>query len=158
MGFSLAAISEIMSQYHDADQLRKYLQIKLAEIKEQAEQTQDKLRLLETTIKRLGKDDTAMKYDVTFKKIPQRYVASLRKTIPAYQDEHILWEQMSQETGCALQMANPSYSLAVFHDEGYKESDVDVEIQIAVQGRYENTGSINHPSPKGGGACKTSLG
>ena len=142
MGFSLAAISEIMSQYHDAGQLSRYLQVKLAEVKEQAEQTQDRLRLLETTIQRLGKDDTAMKYDVTFKIIPKRYVASLRKTIPAYQDEHILWEQMGQETGCALQMANPSYSLAVFHDEGYKESDVDVEIQVAAQGQYENTGNV----------------
>ena len=39
-------------------------------------------------------------------------------------------------------MANPSYSLAVFHDQGYKESDVDVEIQIAVQGKYENTKTV----------------
>jgi effector-binding domain-containing protein len=83
-----------------------------------------------------------MKYDVTLKEIPQRYVASLRKIIPAYQDEGMLWSQMSQETGCALQMANPSYSLAIFHDEGYKESDVDVEIQIAVQGQYENTENV----------------
>ena len=142
MGFSLAVISEIMSQYLDADQLKNYLQVKLAEVKEQAEQTQDKLHLLETAIRRLGKDDTAMKYDVTLKKIPKRYVASLRKIIPTYQDERILWEQMSQETGCALRMANPSYSLAVFHDEGYKESDVDVEIQIAVQGQHKNTGNV----------------
>ena len=49
---------------------------------------------------------------------------------------------MSQEVGCNLQMANPSYSLAVFHDEGYKESDVDVEIQIAVLGKYENTENV----------------
>jgi DNA-binding transcriptional MerR regulator len=142
MGFSLAAISEIMTQYHDADQLKKYLQIKLAEVKEQAEQTQYRLNLLETTIRRLGKDDTVMKYDVTLKEIPERYVASLRKVIPTYGDESILWNQMSKETGCAVQMANPCYSLAIFHDEGYKESDVDVEIQIAVLGKYENTESV----------------
>jgi len=142
MGFSLAVISEIMSQYHDAGQLRKYLQVKLAEVKEQAEQAQDRLRLLETTIERLRKDDTVMQYDVTLKVIPQRYVASLRKTIPTYQDEGSLWDQISQEIGCNLQMANPSYSLAVFHDEGYKESDVDVEIQIAVQGTHENTENV----------------
>lgn len=153
MGFSLAAISEIISQYHDASQLKKYLQIKLAEVKEQSEQAQSRLNLLETTIQRLGKDGTVMKYDVTLKEMPQRYVASLRKIIPTYQDEGALWNQMSEETGypfgangkgdrCALQMATPSYSLAVFHDEGYKESDVDVEIQIAVQGKYENTENV----------------
>ena len=83
-----------------------------------------------------------MKYDVTLKEMPQRYVASLRKIIPTYQDEGSLWNQMSQEVGCNLQMANPSYSLAVFHDEGYKESDVDVEIQVAVQGEHENTENV----------------
>ena len=49
---------------------------------------------------------------------------------------------MGQETGCNLRMVNPSYSLAVFHDEGYKESDVDVEIQIAVQGEHKNTENV----------------
>jgi len=142
MGFSLAAISEIMSRYHDAYQLKKYLQIKLAEVREQAEQTHDRLRLLENTIYRLGKDDSVMKYNVTRKIIPERYVASLRMIIPSYQDEHILWEQMFREAGGALRMANPGYSLAVFHDEGYKESDVDVEIQVAVQGQAENIGNV----------------
>jgi len=83
-----------------------------------------------------------MKYNVTLKEIPKRYVASLRKIIPSYQDERLLWEQMGKETACVGQMANPSYSLAVFHDEGYKESDVDVEIQIAVLGKYENTENV----------------
>jgi len=142
MGFSLAVISEIMSQYHDAEQLKKYLQIKLAEVKEQSGQIQYRLNLLETTILKLGKDDTIMKYDVTLKEMPKRYVASLRKIIPTYQDEGTLWNQMSEEIGCNLQMANPSYSLAVFHDEGYKENDVDVEIQIAVQGQYKNTENV----------------
>jgi DNA-binding transcriptional MerR regulator len=142
MGFSLTAVSEIMSQYQNTDQLRTYLQIKLAEVKEQTAQTQFQLNLLEKTILRLGEDDTIMKYDVTFKTIPQRYVASLRGIIPTYQDEKILWEQMMRETGGAIQMANPSYSLAVFHDEGYKESDVDVEIQISVQGQHENSGGV----------------
>jgi DNA-binding transcriptional MerR regulator len=142
MGFSLAAISEIMSRYHDAEQLRKYLRVKLAEVREQAEQVQDKLHMLETTISRLGKDDAAMKYNVTLKEMPIRYVASLRKIIPTYQDERLLWEQMGKEAGRVLQMASPSCSLAVFHDEGYKESDVDVEIQITVQGRHEDIGDV----------------
>ena len=131
MGFSLTAISEIMTQYHDSDQLRQYLQVKLAEVKEQAEQTREKLRLLETTILRLGKDDTVMKYDVTLKEMPQRYVASLREVIPNYQSEGMIWEKMQKELASQnVQMATPANGLAVFHDEGHKENDVDVEIQV----------------------------
>ena len=32
--------------------------------------------------------------------------------------------------------------MAIFHDEGYKESDVDVEIQIAVTGTYKDTANV----------------
>jgi len=39
-------------------------------------------------------------------------------------------------------MANPSYGLAIFHDEGYKESDVDVEIQIAITGTGNDTKNV----------------
>ena len=41
--------------------------------------------------------------------------------------------------GQKVQPENPCYGMAVFHDNGYKESDVDVEIQISVAGKYEDT-------------------
>ena len=142
MGFSLAVIVEIMKHYHDPKTLNEFLTVKLAEVKEQEQETRNRLTLIETTIKRLRKDEHSMKYDVTLKTMPQRYVASLRQVIPAYQDESLLWERMSKEAGCALQMSAPCYSLAIFHDEGYKESDVDVEIQISVQGQHKNTENV----------------
>jgi len=142
MGFCLASIAEIMKQYHDPEVLGAFLSVKLEEIKEQEQEARNRLTLIETAMKRLRKDENSMKYDVTLKTMPQRYVASLRKIIPTYQDERILWEQMGQEIGCDIPMANPSYSLAVFYDEGYKENDVDVEIQIAVQGQHENTENV----------------
>jgi DNA-binding transcriptional MerR regulator len=139
MGFSLASIAEIMKQYHDPEALKAFLAVKREEVREQEKEARARLTRIEAAMKRLRKDEYSMNYNVTLKTLPQRYVASLRKIIPTYQDEKLLWEQMSQETGCNLQMAAPCYSLAIFHDESYKESDVDVEIQIAVQGRHENT-------------------
>lgn len=38
-----------------------------------------------------------------------------------------------------IQFANPALNIAVFHDEGFKEYDLDVEIQQAVVGRYHDT-------------------
>jgi len=143
MGFSLAVITEMLKEYEDTEALKKYLLLKFAEIKEQAENTNKQLLLLETTINRLGKDENTMNYSVTLKEMPQRYVASLRKIIPAYDKEGVLWEQLMKETApLNMQMANPCNSLAIFHDEGYKESDVDIEIQITVQGNYKNTENV----------------
>jgi len=99
MGFSLSVISEILKTYNDPQALKEYLLLKQAELKEQMEKTGMQLRILETTINRLGKDVTVMEYSVVLKEIPQRYVASIRKIIPSYKDEGMLWEQMMKRTG-----------------------------------------------------------
>lgn len=143
MGFGLAAIGEIMVNYDDPEALTKFLEVKQAEVQEQAKEIGQRLLLLETTIMRLRKDDLAMKYNVVFKTMPERYVASVRKVIPSYDQESILWNTMMAETGhMNLQQSFIGDALAVFHDEGYKESDVDVEIQVTVRGKFEDTESV----------------
>ena len=140
MGFSLSAIGEILKSYENPQALADFLAVKLAEVQTEAEETGRRLLLLDTAIKRLRKDETAMNYNVTLKNLPERYVASVRKVIPAYNQEGILWNLMMAETAqLQLQIADNCCSLAIFHDEGYKESDVDVEIQIAVKGSYHDT-------------------
>jgi len=71
MGFSLSVISEILKTYNDPQALKEYLLLKQAELKEQMEKTGMQLRILETTINRLGKDVTVMEYSVVLKEIPQ---------------------------------------------------------------------------------------
>ena len=41
-----------------------------------------------------------------------------------------------------ISIAHPSYSIAVFHDQEYKENDVDVEIQLSILGKHENTKDV----------------
>lgn len=145
MGFSLALISEIIKNYSDTETLKQYLQIKYAEAQQELETAQDRLRLIETAINRLGKDENAMKYNVNIKEMPQRYVASLRRIIPSYDKEGLLWKQLYEEAaafGIKLEFANPRDTLAVFHDKDFREYDVDVEIQATVTGSYKNTENI----------------
>jgi len=140
MGFSLTVIAEILNTYNDPSTLKTYLMLKRTELMEQAEKTSRQLLILEAAINRVGKDENVMDYSVNLKEMSQRYVASLRKTIPCYEKEGILWEQMMKELSLQnVQYANPCYPIAIFHDEGYKESDVDVEIQLSVQGIYTDT-------------------
>lgn len=47
----------------------------------------DRLRLLDTTIERLRKDEKQMNYDVTIKTLPERQVASVRQILPCYDRE-----------------------------------------------------------------------
>ncbi|MBE5983534.1 MerR family transcriptional regulator [Lacrimispora sp. AGF001] len=140
MGFSLAAIGELLKSYDDPGELAKFLEVRRVEVLEEMKESGQRLKLLDAAIQRLRKDVLAMNYSVALKTMPQRYVASVREIIPAYNQEGLLWKRLGEETHDRnLQMCDPAYSLAVFHDRDFRDGDVDVEIQISVKGTYENT-------------------
>ena len=140
LGFGLSVIKEILGKYGEPREMEKFLLIKREELEEEAAAVQQKRMLLDSTLKWLRKDGNLMDYDVTCKTLPERYVASVRQVIPAYDQEGILWEMMCRELAPQkVQQAVPCYGMAIFHDEGHKEHDPDVEIQIAVVGKYQDT-------------------
>lgn len=143
MGFRLSTVGEILKSYDNPQTLAAFLKVKQAEIIAEAEEVNHRLHLLDTAIKRLRKDDTAMNYNVIVKTMPERYVASVRKVIPSYDQEGMLWNIMMSETASmGMQIAENCNSLAMFHDEGFKERDVDVEIQMTVKGSYKDTENV----------------
>lgn len=140
MGFGLSTIDAVLQKYQDVEEMEQFLMVRRTELIEQQRITQERLQFLDAAIKHLKKEGNTMHYNVTLKTLPERHVASVRQVIPSYRQEGMLWETLYQETGPQkVRPAAPAYALAIFHDEGYKESDVDVEIQTAVMGTYVDT-------------------
>lgn len=143
MGFGVESIRELLAAGREPGLLERFLRLRREELREELRRTEERLTLLETTLDRVGKDGIIMEYNVTLKELPRRYVASLRQVIPSYWQEGTLWQKMMEETADqALQMADPCWSIAIFHDKEYREEDVDVEIQMAVKGNYTDTQSV----------------
>ena len=139
MGFGLSSIGEMLDSYTQKDILERRLLLKRSELLEQSRQTAYRLRLLDTALERLRKDEP-MQYDVTLKTFPERYAATVRMTIPTYEMEGMLWSVLVSETApLHLIPDDPCYCSVVFHDQEFKESDVDVEAQKTVKGRYPDT-------------------
>lgn len=110
---------------------------------EEEKKVSRQLLLLDSAIKRLGKDENAMEYTVVCKQLPERYVASVRKVIPAYNKEGILWELLGKELAAQkVQQANDRNALAIFHDKEHMDANPDVEIQISVKGTYQSTEQV----------------
>ena len=121
MGFGLSVIGEIMKNCDDKDRLEAYLSVRLSELEEQQQSVSRRIRLIKTARERFRKDSNAMKYDVVLKSLPERYVASVRKTIPSYDCEGMLWSILVSETA-PLKMTNadPCYCSVIFYDGEYK--------------------------------------
>ncbi len=140
MGFGTQRIGEILARYTHPDELKAFLLQQRKSILAEQNSLQERLRALDSTLERLRKDGNIMGYDVTLKTLPERYVASVRMTLPAYPSEGELWQVMGQETGpLGMQDANPPYVLVIYHDGEYREHTVDLEAQKAVVGHYSDT-------------------
>lgn len=140
MGFGLAMIGKILDKYDDPQELEHFLLLKKEELEEESREAKRRMQVIDSTIRWLRKDGNMSGYEVTLKTMPKRYVASLRDVIPSYDCEGTLWQRMNDEIRSQnVRPAVPCYGLAIFHDEGFKESDVDVEVQSAVEGTYEDT-------------------
>ena len=139
MGFHLAEIGQLLELCDDKDALDAHLAAQQQQLELLAADTAQRLRLIAAARNRLRKDEP-MKYDVTVKTIPERYVASLRQILPSYEREGDLWGILMKETAhLHIQDGDPCLCSATFHDGEYKESDVDVEVQKTVRGTYPNT-------------------
>ena len=139
MGFKLCDTAELLKRWEDREILEQRLLAQQEAARLQAEESARRLRLLDTAIERLRKDEL-MNYDVTVKTIPERRVASVRQIIPCYEREGDLWGILMQETArMHIQDGDPFLCSATFHDGEYKESNVDVEVQKTVRGDYPDT-------------------
>lgn len=143
MGFGLAVIAEMTRGAKNPEAFVERLLAKRAETEGQIDLARRRLRLLDTMVQRIREDDTAMNYNVTLKELPERYVASVRQRIPTYEQEGLLWKILMEETApLHMQDGDPCYTMAVFHDGEYQETQVDVEVQKTVKGSYANTKNV----------------
>lgn len=140
MGLGLNLIKEILVQYTNNDELKKYLELHAVEQREKLVNMQKQLTLIETTIMNLEHDSDIPLYSVALKKIPAHHVISVRGIIETPEREAVLWEKLARERKSQkIQFASPAWNIAVFHDDGFHERELDVEIQQAVVGQYHDT-------------------
>lgn len=139
MGFSLADITRILGIYDDRARLERFFSERKEELEALSRDTARKLTLLEAARERLRKEET-MSYDVTLRTIPERYAATVRMTIPRYEEEGMVWGILTEET-CRMSLAeaDPCLRAVTFLDGEYKEENVEVMAWKTVKGSYPDT-------------------
>lgn len=147
MGLGLPIIKDILLEYNNEDSLKRYLALQAAQKQEEFEKVQKQLLMLRTTIKGLDKSSSISRFNIAIKELPKRNVISYRSTIAVYSQEGSLWEKLSEEVREQnVQYANPNYNIAIFHNEGFVEHEIDVEVQRVVVGKYKGTDIVKFKS------------
>jgi DNA-binding transcriptional MerR regulator/effector-binding domain-containing protein len=130
MGLNVSDIAVFMEEKSE-EKLEDILNFKSEEVRNNIRAEQIELEKINFAIKSMKKERVNMNYNITLKSIPSYKVISLRGTIPAYNAEGMLWAKLSKYLETKNIPCN-DIAYAIYHDEGYKESEVDVEVVMGV--------------------------
>lgn len=141
LGFALEQIALALEGELSAEQLRGMLKLKRAEIEQRIDAEQGRLARVEARLRQIELENNMPNHEVVIKKVESLRVAALRAVIPAYKDQAPLWGELYQTLGPHhTQFAGPC--ITVYHDEGYKERDVDVEACQPMRGAVPVAGRV----------------
>jgi effector-binding domain-containing protein len=91
------------------------------------------LARVEARLKQIEQERVMNKIDIVVKKVQPIKIASIRDVIPTYREQGSLWRELEIYLGSQrVHRAGPGFTM--YHDEGYKESDVDAEVAEPIAG------------------------
>lgn len=91
----------------------------------------------------LTRDTLNSDYHVITKSLPEVIIASTRLQMSGYQELFYKMPEMGLEmekAGC--ECAEPTYCFTIYHDEGYREADIDAQLCEAVTERKADTDQV----------------
>lgn len=133
LGLALEQIKQLINDELPPEQIRGMLRLKQVEIQDQLKEEQARLDRVEQRLRQIEQEEQMPAQEIALKKTPAQNVISLRDVIPTY--GHI--DQLFGEAFAYLgsQRINPTGPpIGIYHDEEFREQDVDVEIAIPVSG------------------------
>lgn len=145
MKFSVVKMKEILEHWGEPVIISE-LECKKEEIKKEVELEQQRMQRITKAILDIKNNNIEMRCNVIFKEIPSYQVLSIREEIPDYFSEGNIWKKVyhfieaEHLDGC---LQTP-YNVVVYHDEDYKESDVDIEVCVVVKKSGKDKGEFRY--------------
>lgn len=124
LGLTLDQIALLLRDNLPSEQIRGMLRLRQAELRQQLVEQQACLTRVEERLRSMEQELPMSSYDVVIKELPIQLIAGVRGIIPTYSDVGQLFGELCAYLG---RYSSGGMSAVIYHDEGYKERDVDVE-------------------------------
>lgn len=133
LGLSLEDIARLLNEDLSPEQIRDMFRIKQAELQNRLEEEQTRLARVEARLKQIEQEGKLPPQEVVVKAIKAQKVAAARAVIPTYAHVGQLFALVYQFIKAnRIQPAGPTAS--IYHDQGYRAKDVDVEAIVPFNG------------------------
>jgi effector-binding domain-containing protein len=133
LGFSLYQITHLVDGEPSTEELRGMLRLRRAEQQQRVWQEQDCLERVEALLHLIESENTMNTDEIIIKDTAAQRVASIRGTIPAYYEVGQLFGELFSHLPAE---AARGAIFAIWHDEEYKEQDVDAEACVPIDEKH----------------------
>ena len=142
LGFSVEETKDLLMTEDESIITQRFCE-KEREIEEQIEREQKRLAALRSARQAYKQGNMIMNEKVIIKEVPTYWVLSLRRTVANYYCEAELWQEMCQlVTEQKLTAYVEELSFSIYHDNEYKEQDVDIEICCVIKKPVKTKGAL----------------
>lgn len=137
-GLPVSEIGQVMANRDDPEQLHAIMSAH----RDRLDGERAKLDGMDAALARMSTylQESTMDINVRRVHMPAMTVASLRRVLPAYNDEGQLWQEIGPlmaQSGAIPFSDEDGLGGATFHDPEYRETDVDVEAWLKVTAPFE---------------------
>jgi effector-binding domain-containing protein len=132
LGLSLEQIGQLLDERLPPAQIRGMLRLKQAEIQQRVQDEQARLARVAARLKQIEQEDTMPTYDVVLKPVEPVLVASVRQTLQSYPQ---VGQLIGEVYGHLEQFGAGGICAAIWHDEEYKDHDIDGEGVVLIDRR-----------------------
>ena len=130
LDLSLDQITQLLTEEVPLPHIRGMLLMKRLDLQQQLREGEEKLSRVETRLKMLEQEND-MSYDVVFKSIPARMIASRRCLAANFED----WLRFKSETQELIRQSGIKEIgswMTLYHHQGYREQDLYVEVAVPI--------------------------
>lgn len=139
-GFNRAEIAYALKQDNGKSTIEQ-LDKKHLEIEAEIQQLQAKLQKIDTAKTELLRGQSEIHYNISIKSVPRYFVLSLRRIVSDYYAEGDLWKELSEfVVQNKIEVSSNTFSL--YHDEDYREFDVDIELCVTANKAGNDSGDF----------------
>lgn len=136
LGFNISEIAVCLDKWSD-DYITGLLEEKRHGIENLIKSEQERISKIDLAKRDIKKGRITINYNVSIKSVPSYQVLSLRRIVPNYYAEGMLWKEMA-EFAQRNSISVSDNTLTIYHDPDYRETDVDIEICAPVEKMGEN--------------------
>ena len=141
LGLSLEQIGQLLSKGDDlpVDQLRGMLTMRQAEIQRELQEQQMRLVEVEARLRQIENQGQPSPYEVVVKAVAPQPLASVRQLVPHVAQMSFYCQRMTNFLYAQLKTLGVEAEvpeITLYHAEEYNETDLDVEVGVAVDGGW----------------------